>query len=79
LRKVTGGGATALLCAGHGAAAAMRPKLIMLSEPVQQHSIRSDVYTASPQWEAIFHRELDKDPTLVTMYDKNGKKVLKLV
>ena len=31
-----------------------------------------------PQWDHgyIVHREFDKDPAVVTMYDRNGKKVL---
>ena len=31
-----------------------------------------------PQWNRgyILHREVDKDPAMVTMYDRNGKKVL---
>jgi hypothetical protein len=36
------------------------------------------VHCVIPQWDHgyILHREFDKDPALVTMYDRNGKKVL---
>ena len=36
------------------------------------------VHCLVPQWDHgyILHREIDKDPAVVTMYDRNGKKVL---
>ena len=36
------------------------------------------VHCIVPQWDGgyIIHREFDKDPSVVTMYDRNGKKVL---
>jgi hypothetical protein len=36
------------------------------------------VHCVLPEWDRsyLFHRELDKDPAVVTMYDRNGKKVV---
>jgi hypothetical protein len=36
------------------------------------------VHCIVPQWDRgyILHREFDKDPAVVTMYDRNGKKIL---
>ena len=54
--------------------------LVTLSEPVRA-TLYPEVMCAHcivPEWDRgyLLHREFDKDPAVVTMYDRNGKKVL---
>lgn len=54
--------------------------LLVFSEPVRA-TLYPEVMCAHcivPEWDRsyLLHREFDKDPSVVTMYDRNGKKVL---
>ena len=60
--------------------APQQPDVPTLSPAVTHGPLsRSDVrHCIVPQWDRgyILHREIDKDPAVVTMYDRNGKKIL---
>lgn len=52
--------------------------LVTLSEPMRATLYPEAMHTIIPEWDRgyLLHWELDKDPALVTMYDRNGKKLL---
>lgn len=56
------------------------PRALSLSEPLHA-TLYPEVMCVGcivPEWDGryLLHKEIDKDPAVVTMYDENGKKVL---
>jgi hypothetical protein len=64
----------------HAQQQSLPPSVLTLSEPLHE-ALYPEVMCAGcivPEWDGgyLLHKEIDKDPAVVTMYDKSGSKVL---